>query len=84
MQKIQPEYMPITEVVDYEDKKFIVVWAPGGNIRPYSSPKTMAKDDKERIYWIRKMSSTIMPTEEDKRDLYSLANNVPFDDRINS
>ena len=29
------------------------------------------------------MSSTIMPTEEDKRDLYSLANNVPFDDRIN-
>lgn len=81
--KIQPEYMPITEVVDYEDKKFIVVWAPGGSIRPYSSPKTMAKDDKERIYWIRKMSSTIMPTEEDKRDLYSLANNVPFDDRIN-
>lgn len=81
--KIQPEYMPITEVVDYEDKKFIIVWAPGGSIRPYSSPKTMAKDDKERIYWIRKMSSTIMPTEEDKRDLYSLANNVPFDDRIN-
>ena len=24
--KIQPEYMPITEVVDYENKKFIVVW----------------------------------------------------------
>lgn len=59
------------------------MWAPGGSIRPYSSPKTMAKGDKDRIYWIRKMSSTIVPSEEEKRDLYSLANNVPFDDRIN-
>lgn len=69
--QIQPEYMPITEVVDYKDKKFIVVWAPGGIIRPYSSPKTMAKGDKERVYWIRKMASTIAPTEEEKRDLYT-------------
>lgn len=80
---IQPEYMPIVEVADYEGKKFIVVWAPGGNARPYSSPKTMAKGDKERIYFIRKMSSTITPTEEEKRDLYNLANNIPFDDRVN-
>ena len=80
---IRPEYMPITEVVDYKGKKFIVVWAPGGSNRPYSSPKTMAKDCKERIYWIRKMASTIQPTEEQKRELYDLANNVPFDDRVN-
>lgn len=26
--RIQPEYMPIVEVADYEDKKFIIVWAP--------------------------------------------------------
>lgn len=37
--RIQPEYMPIVEVVDYQSKKFIVVWAPGGSIRPYFSPK---------------------------------------------
>ena len=80
---IQPAYMPITEVVDYKDKKFIVIWAPGGDVRPYSSPKTMSKDNKERVYWIRKMASTIAPSEEEKRDLYSLANKVPFDDRIN-
>ena len=80
---IQPEYMPITEVVEYQGKQFIVIWAPGGPVRPYSSPKTMAKGDTERIYWIRKMASTIRPTEEEKRDLYSLANNVPFDDRVN-
>lgn len=40
---IQPEYMPITEVVEYQEKHFIVIWAPGGAVRPYSSPKTMAK-----------------------------------------
>ena len=80
---IQPEYMPITEVVDYQEKKFIIVWAPGGSVRPYSSPKTMAKDNKERIYYIRKMASTITPSQEEIRDLFALANNVPFDDRIN-
>lgn len=81
--RIQPEYIPIVEVADCEGKKFIVVWAPGGYLRPYSSPKSMAKDEKERVCYIRKMSSTIMPSEEEKRDLYNLANNVPFDDRVN-
>ncbi len=80
---IHPEYLPIVEVADYEGKKFIVIWAPGGNVRPYSSPKTMTKDNKERIYYIRKMSSTISPSEAEKRDLYNLANNIPFDDRVN-
>lgn len=81
---IQPEYMPITEVIDYENKKFIVIWAPGGSVRPYSSPKIISNNNnKERVYWIRKMASTIAPTEEEKRDLYTLANNIPFDDRVN-
>ncbi len=80
---IQPEYLPIVEVADLDGKKFIVIWAPGGNSRPYSSPKTMVKENKERIYYIRKMSSTIMPSEAEKRDLYNLANNIPFDDRVN-
>lgn len=81
--RIQPEYMPIVEVADYEDKKFIIIWAPGGYLRPYQSPKTMAKDEKVRIPYIRKMSSTIQPSQEETRELYSLANKVPFDDRIN-
>ena len=81
--RIEPEYLPIVEVVDYEEKKFIIIWAPGGYLRPYSSPQSMAKGEKERIYYIRKMASTIVPSEAEKRDLYNLANNVPFDDRIN-
>lgn len=81
--RIQPDYMPITEVAEYQGKHFIIVWAPGGSIRPYSSPKNMAKDCRERVCWIRKMASTIQPSDEELRDLYSLANNVPFDDRVN-
>lgn len=80
---IRPAYNPITEVAEYEGKRFIVVWAPGGSMRPYTSPKTPGNKASERIAWIRKMASTIEPSEEEKRDLYTLANNVPFDDRIN-
>ncbi|MDR1082726.1 MAG: putative DNA binding domain-containing protein, partial [Coriobacteriales bacterium] len=81
---IQPDYLPIVEVADYQKKKLVVIWAPGGYLRPYSSPKTLAKTNiPERVNWIRKMSSSIKPTEEEKRDLYGLANHIPFDDRIN-
>ena len=75
--------MPIIEVVDYQEKKFIVLWCPGGETRPYSSPKTMEKDNKERIHYIRKGSNTIEPSDEDEKDLFGLANRVPFDDRVN-
>lgn len=80
---IQPAYSPITEVAKYDGKLFIVVWVPGGSVRPYSSPKTPTKRGGDRICWIRKMASTIEPSDEEKRDLYNLANNVPFDDRVN-
>ena len=80
---IQPEYLPIVEAVDYQGCKLLVIWAPGGNARPYSSPKSMAKDNKERVYYIRKMSCTVTPSEDELRDLFSLSNNIPFDDRIN-
>lgn len=80
---IRPAYMPIVEVVDYENKKFIVLWCPGGDSRPYSSPKAMAKDSKERIHYIRKMSSTVEPSDDEEKDLFHLANRIPFDDRVN-
>ena len=56
---IRPEYMPITEEVEHAGKYFIVVWAPGGSMRPYSSPRNMSKDCRERVNWICKMASTI-------------------------
>ena len=87
--QIQPDYLPIAAPVDYQDKKLIVIWCPGGQSRPYRSPRTYtyekgkATASKEDIYFIRKMASTVMPTNEEISDLFSLANKIPFDDRIN-
>jgi predicted HTH transcriptional regulator len=61
---IRPAYMPIIGKETYQDKHFIVVWCPGGETRPYSSPKTMANDNKERIHYIRKASNTVEPTDD--------------------
>ncbi len=80
---IRQAYTPIIGVETYQDKQFIVIWCPGGDNRPYSSPKTMEKDNKERIHYIRKASNTVVPSEDEEKDLFNLANRVPFDDRVN-
>ena len=81
---IRPAYMPIIIGVEtYQNKHFIVIWCPGGETRPYSSPKTMDKDNKERIHYIRKSSNSVEPTDDEEKDLFNLANRVPFDDRVN-
>ena len=81
---IRPAYMPIIIGVEtYQNKHFIVIWCPDGETRPYSSPKTMDKDNKERIHYIRKSSNSVEPTDDEEKDLFNLANRVPFDDRVN-
>ena len=80
---LRPAYTPIISVETYQDKYFVVIWCPGGDNRPYSSPKTMEKNNKERIHYIRKASNTVEPSDDEEKDLYNLANRVPFDDRVN-
>lgn len=80
---IRPAYTPIIGVETYQDKQFIVIWCPGGDNRPYSSPRTMGKDNKERSHYIRKASNTVEPSDDEEKDLFNLANRVPYDDRIN-
>ena len=80
---IRPAYMPVCDVANYEGKKYIVLWCPGGSVRPYSAPKSFTKGEHERVCYIRKMASTVAPSDSELRDLYTLADNVPFDDRPN-
>lgn len=75
--------MPIIDVETYQDKHFIVIWCSGGETRPYSSPKTMDKDNKERIHYIRKSSNSVEPTDDEEKDMFNLANRVHFDDCVN-
>lgn len=43
----------------------------------------MDKDSKEKIHYIRKASNTVEPSDDEEKDLFNLANRVPFDDRVN-
>ena len=80
---LRPSYTPIISVEKYQGKYFIVIWCPGGDNRPYSLPKTMERNNKERIHYIRKASNTVAPSDDEEKDLFNLANRVPFDDRVN-
>lgn len=80
---IRPGYIPIIGMDELDGKTFLIIWCPGGDTRPYSCPKTMAKSEKERIYYIRKGSITAVPNDDELKELYALANKTPFDDRVN-
>jgi len=79
---IKPKYFPIVEPVLYEKRHIIIIWTPGGQVRPYKAPKLLAKDNKEHLYYIRRFSNTVVANDDDERELYSLVGNIPFDDRI--
>ena len=80
---IRPGYTPIIGKDELDGKTFLIVWYPGGDARPYSCPKTMARNDKERSFFIRKGSVTALPNDDELKELFSLANKTPFDDRVN-
>lgn len=80
---LKPVYLPQTEPVFFEGKMLLLVWCPGGYERPYACPKAPDSKNSEKIYYIRKLSSTIEATDIDVKELMSLTHNIPFDDRIN-
>lgn len=83
---IEPRYVPVVEHTEYEGKGVLVLWVPGGDARPYKCPVRFpsGKSDKyEKAYFIRKMSNTIRANRNEEKELFMLANNVPFDDRAN-
>jgi len=82
--KIQPAYHPISEVVQIDGKLILVVWVPGGEMRPYKAPVSLAKGDREVAYFIRLHANTVKATGELEQEMISLANRIPFDDRQNS
>lgn len=80
--KILPNYFPIVEPVDYMSKKILFVWCPGGSNRPYKAPQTFS-DNSQYFYFIRRFSSTVRPNNDEERELLAMANQIPFDDRVN-
>lgn len=80
---LRPTYIPQSEPVEFDGKLLLLVWCPGGYERPYACPKNPEMKNSEKIYYIRKLSSTIEATDLDVKELMSLSHNIPFDDRIN-
>lgn len=80
--KIVPAYIPVVAPYKIEGKHILVVWVPGGETRPYKAARSLAKGA-EKLYYIRRMSSTTKANEQEEQQLMQLAAKIPFDDRIN-
>lgn len=80
---LKPYYHPIVAPYEIEGKQVLVLWAPGGQTRPYRAKMTLAKEDHSFGWYIRKGSSTVIAQGPDEVELMSLAATVPFDDRVN-
>jgi len=81
-QLIQPPYYPVLSVEMVEGRNLIVLWAPGGQNRPYKVPASITAKHKTWHHYIRRYSSTVEAKGEVEQELLSLTAKVPFDDRF--
>ena len=80
--KLQPHYFPIVEPVNFQNRMILIIWAPGGPVRPYKAPERFQRHA-AFIPFIRRYSVTKKANAEEERELFSMANQVPFDDQVN-
>ncbi len=78
---MRPHYHPLTATYSVKGQTILVLWAPGGETRPYKARVSLAKGRSDWGYFIRKHSSTVRAKDADERELLALAATVPFDDR---
>lgn len=81
---IKPVYSPKLSIEEVDHKQIIVLWVPGGANRPYEVPELITAKDKRFFYYIRRYSNSVKANQHEQQELISLANQVPFDDRVNS
>jgi len=79
---IEPRYIPVSEHVVFEGKDLLILWVPGGSSRPYKCPGRLSALS-ANAYYIRRLSSTIKANAKDEQELFTLSQNIPYDDRVN-
>src|SRR5262249_25477454 len=77
--RIEPEYQPAMFAEVFEEKRVLVVWAPGGDNRPYQRPTTLTGS--ARRYFVTQGSETVEAKGEAPRLLLEQTARVPYDDR---
>ena len=83
---IEPRYVPVVEHTVYKGADIIILWVPGGDARPYKCPVAFPNEKSakyDKAYYIRKMSNSIRANQMEEKELFMLADNVPYDDRVN-
>ena len=81
--KLRPAYHPLAVPATVQGRLVLVIWAPGGDQRPYKAPVSLAKDNQAWAYFIRRHSNSVEARGTDEQELIALANKIPFDDRMN-
>lgn len=79
--RIDPMYQPLVFPETHCDKTILIIWAPGGDNRPYQAPKRARGGERE--YYVRQGSSTVEARGEIRTQLIAQTARIPFDDRRN-
>ena len=83
---IQPRYMPVVSVENYQDVNIVVLWVPSNDSRPFTCPVSLSQDKgrvSERGYYIRRMSYTIRADRDEVAELMMRAKRRSFDELVN-
>lgn len=83
---ITPSFHTLTATYEIQNRLILVIWAMAGEMRPYRAKKQLtfsSKGGENWAYYIRQHSSTIEARGEIEQELLTLANKIPFDDRMN-
>lgn len=82
--QLVPAYFPVVVPEEYGGKLVLVIWAPGGENRPYRAPVSLSKENRaQKEVYVRHFATTARANAEEQRRLLELTAKVPFDDRIN-
>lgn len=80
-QRLTPFYSPVVEPVYFQGAWVVVIWAPGGDTRPYKAPIRLTKKS-DKAYYVRRYAVTCQANPQEERRLLEQTARVPFDDRI--
>ena len=80
--QIEPTPQIVTEPVVFQEQHILIIWVPGGNDRPYKAPTTLGEKGQKR-YFVRRSSVSKIANPIEEKQLLSLSETIPFDDRIN-
>jgi ATP-dependent DNA helicase RecG len=56
---IHPPYFPNLSIEEFQGKTLVVLWAPGGQTRPYKVPKSVTGKEKDYRHYIRRYANTV-------------------------